>query len=211
MPRSVRGRTMRTETSIQEPRRMPAPIALPPRREDFVNRDLLEHWAARTPERVFAVFEDGSEWTYARTLAEVRGTAAALQDLGVGQGEHVLVWLPNGEDFLRCWFAINYLGAVCVCVNTAYRGATLEHVLRNAGARLMVTLDALADRLADVDRGTLQQVVLADGAERDLPGVACAGSSALRATKEPAPLARPIEPWDPHLIIYTSGTTGPAK
>ncbi|MBI5277644.1 MAG: AMP-binding protein [Burkholderiales bacterium] len=190
---------------------MHAPRALPPRREDFVNRDLLEQWAARTPGRAFAVFEDGSEWTYARTLQEVRRTAAALQALGVAQGDHVLVWLPNGQDFLRCWFAINYIGAICVCVNTAYRGATLEHVLRNAGGQLVITLDALADRLADVDRATLQQVVLADGPPRELPGLRCLGSTALLAERDPAPLARPIEPWDTQLIIYTSGTTGPAK
>jgi crotonobetaine/carnitine-CoA ligase len=81
------------------------------------------------------VFEDGTSWSYARTLREVRGMAAALQELGVQQGEHVLLWLPNGPDFLRGWLAINYLGAVCVCVNTAYRGAVQEHVLRNSGGR----------------------------------------------------------------------------
>ena len=36
---------------------------------------------------------------------------------------------------LRIWLAINYLGAVCVCVNTAYRGQILEHVLRNSPFR----------------------------------------------------------------------------
>ena len=30
------------------------------------------------------------------------------------QGEHVLVWLPNGPECLVTWFAINYLGAVYV-------------------------------------------------------------------------------------------------
>ncbi|MBC5767049.1 AMP-binding protein [Ramlibacter albus] len=190
---------------------MPAPRAQPPRREDFVNRDLLEKWAAQTPGRTFAVFEDLTEWSYARTLQEVRGTAAALQDLGVKQGDHVLVWLPNGADFLRCWLAINYIGAVCVCVNTAYRAATLEHVLRNAGGSLMVTLDVLADRLAEVDRATLKQVVLADASARELPGLRCHGAAALHSTRQPDPPPRPIEPWDPQLIIYTSGTTGPAK
>jgi carnitine-CoA ligase len=191
--------------------RMPTPTARAPKREEFVNRDLLEHWAARTPERPFAVFEDGSTWSYARTLQEVRGMAAALQDLGVQQGEHVLLWLPNGPDFLRGWLAINYLGAVCVCVNTAYRGAVLEHVLRNSGGRLLVTLQALVDRLDGLDRAQLQQVALVDADAPEIAGLRGHGASALRSDASPAPLARAIEPWDPQLIIYTSGTTGPAK
>ncbi|RYZ12880.1 MAG: ATP-dependent acyl-CoA ligase [Comamonadaceae bacterium] len=192
---------------------MAALPAFAPRREDFVNRDLLEHWAGVAPLRTFAVFDDDSTWSYGETLAQVRSAAAALQRLGVEQGDHVLLWLPNGPDFLRTWLAINYLGAVCVCVNTAYRGAVLEHVLRNAQARIMVTLQTLAARLEGLGTASLRELVCVDSPIEPRDGLFCHAPAVLRHDPQarPAPPPRAIEPWDAQLIIYTSGTTGPAK
>ena len=51
-------------------------------REDCVLRPMLETRAARHPERRFALFEDGTSWTYGECLAEVRRAAAGLQQLG---------------------------------------------------------------------------------------------------------------------------------
>lgn len=209
---------------------MPVPhtpgVTTPPR-DTTVLRYLLEHWARLSPERVFAVFEDGSQWTYAQALAQVQGAARGLQALGVRQGDHVLVWLPNGADCLRVWFAINYLGAVYVSINTAYRGELLAHVVRNSGARLAITLSALAERLVGLDAAGLQQLLLMDtstdastnastndtaaATTAELPGLQRLGRQVLDGAGEPAPLAQPIEPWHTQAIYFTSGTTGPSK
>ena len=74
-------------------------------------------------------------------------TANALRALGVKQGERVLVWLPNGADCLRAWFGLNYLGAVFVPINTAYRGALLEHAIALSEARLVIAHAELCPRL----------------------------------------------------------------
>lgn len=181
------------------------------RREDIVQRDLLERWAREVPERVFAVHDDGSSWTYGATLQTVRATASALQALGVRQGDHVLVWLPNGPDFLRTWFAINHLGAVCVTINTAYRGGLLEHVVRNSGARLMVSIAPLIERLADVAHAQLECAVSLAGPAVQVPGLEVLHGETLHSSVPLQPLQRPIEPWDTQSIYYTSGTTGPSK
>ena len=60
-----------------------------------------------------------------------------LQALGVRAGDRVVAWLPNGPALVRAWFAINYLGAVFVPLNTAYRGASLEHTINACRARLI--------------------------------------------------------------------------
>lgn len=96
------------------------PRLLPPER--CVTRNLIDLRAKETPDKVYAVFPDGSEWTYAELKDRVTRTAAGLRKLGVRQDDRVLVWLPNGPDAIRVWFAINYLGAVCVPINIAYRG-----------------------------------------------------------------------------------------
>ncbi len=178
-----------------------------------VLRPVLERWASLHPDKAFARFEDGSEWTWAETLEIARRSAAGLQALGVEQGDNVLSWLPNGPDALRIWFGLNYLGAVYVPINTAYKGRILEHVIRNSKARLLVVHSALADRLAGIDLGALGQAVVLRG-EPPANGAALRwrGGSAIDGDAASLrPLLEPIQPWHNQSIIYTSGTTGPSK
>lgn len=154
-----------------------------------------------TPDKVFVHFAaSGEEWTYADLRRIVVETAAALQRRGVGQDDPVLTWLPNGPDALRLWFAINYLGAIYVPLNLAYRGQVLEHAVRISGARLIAGHPDLLPRLEAIDRGVLTAIVPIEGAgSLSLPGA------------EPLPPQREIMPWDTQAVIYTSGTTGPSK
>jgi crotonobetaine/carnitine-CoA ligase len=183
-----------------------------PRPEDCIIALLLDRWARETPDKVFAVFQDGSSWTYGETRARVRQTAIGLQQLGVRQGDYVLSWLPNGPDCLRVWFAINYLGAVYVPINLAYRGRILEHVLANTGGRRLVAHAELMPRLADIDRGGLEEVVVLGGPAHSVAGLTVHDGAVLAPEGgELAPPSRPIAPWDTQAVIYTSGTTGPSK
>ena len=177
-----------------------------------VLRPLLDRHAAATPDKVFARFADGSEWTYRQTQAIARQTAIGLAALGVTQGDHVLSWLPNGPDAIRIWFGLNYLGAVYVPINLAYRGGLLAHVVANSDAKLIVAHADLVGRLADIDRAALTTAVVLNGVAPAIPGLAMHARDVLQPTDgEVPPLAREIAPWDTQSIIYTSGTTGPSK
>ena len=183
-----------------------------PERTRCVLAPLLDHWASTTPDRVFAIFEDGEQWTWTRTRAEVRAAARGLQQLGVGKGDPVAVWLPNGKTMFATWFAISYLGAVYCPINTSFRGNLLAHVIENSGAKLLVCHAKLVERLHAVELAQLEAIVVAG----EFAGTAPAGRtlhppSALRgdgAALEPVP---EMQPWDTYGIIYTSGTTGPSK
>jgi crotonobetaine/carnitine-CoA ligase len=179
---------------------------------DCVLRPVLERFAQSQPDKVFARFADGTEWTYRQTLDITRRTAAGLRALGVQQGDNVHAWLPNGPDALRVWFGLNYLGAVYVPINLAYRGRILEHALRVSGARLIVLHAALAERLVGIDPADLSEmVVLGEGAS-PVPGLRAHAADALApATHDALALARAVMPWDTQSIIYTSGTTGASK
>ncbi len=182
-----------------------------PPRDQCVLRHLLDRLAADAPDSPFAWFDGDETWSFARTRAEAARTGSGLQDLGVERGERVLVWLPNSPLMLRCWFGINYIGATYVPVNTAYRGSLLEHVIRNADARLMIVHADLLDRLNDIDLSRLERLVVVGG-EPEFPRLAVEGIDALGSMgDEPSPLERPIDPWELQSIIYTSGTTGPSK
>lgn len=183
-----------------------------PDRDLCVVRPLLESMSALRPDATFVRLADGRDISYREMLAIVRSTAAALQKLGVRQGDHVISWLPNNLDVIRLFLALNYLGAVFVPINTAYRGGALEHAINLSDAKLMVLHADLADRLSGLKLTTLEAAVVTGGVA-DLPqGIALHDVSMLDADPETLlPLERPIEPWDTLCITFTSGTTGPSK
>ncbi|MEN0073154.1 MAG: AMP-binding protein [Paracraurococcus sp.] len=194
---------------------MAAPGADPrlPAAADCVLRTLVDQRAATVPERVYALFDaDGTRWTYADLAHWTRRFAAGFQRLGVRQGDIVLTWLPNGPHALAAWFGLNYLGAVSMPVNTAYRGALLRHVVHLSGARLLVGDARLLPRLAEIETGPLRQLVAIGEAAAPVGDLTPLPEAALTGAGEaPDPPPRPIQPWDTMAAILTSGTTGPSK
>lgn len=176
-----------------------------------VLRYLIDDWAAKQPNTIYAVFEDGGAWTYAELRDLVIAKAAGLQKLGVARGDHVAVWMQNGREALITFYAINYLGAVFVPFNTAYRGAILEHVLANSDATLLIAHGALLDRLQGIDTAAITTILALGAPAADLPFDMHDFDAVTGHEEELQPLDRPIEPWDIQSIIYTSGTTGPSK
>ncbi|MDF1736893.1 MAG: AMP-binding protein [Minwuia sp.] len=192
-------------------------IPYPTAREDIVLRELVERRAEEHPDRTFAVFEDGSAWSYGELRAKAVHVARGLAALGVRQGDHVVSWQPTGGDAILTFIATAYLGAVYVPFNTAYRGGLLEHVVWLSDARVAVIHSDLLDRLSEVNCHHLETVVAVGGAAHPVDGLTVLDSSALTPGAQPksgdeAPqLTRRIEVWDTQCLIFTSGTTGPSK
>lgn len=180
--------------------------------EDCVLGPMLEKRAREHPDRIYAVFEGGRQWTYAQTLAEARRAAAGLQSLGPKQGDTLLMALPNGPDGMRLWFGANYMGAIVVHINPAYRGALLENVIENSGARLFLLRPDLVPYLENIRTFNIETLVVfgdTDGIRTPLKVLPHTVIDA--AGDMPAPPEREILPFDVQCVTYTSGTTGPSK
>lgn len=180
-------------------------------REICVLRYVLDQHAANKPGDIYAVFEDGDTWTFAELKSKTVAVAAGLHRLGVKEGDHVAMSLPNGRESLLTFFAINYLGAVYVPFNTAYKGKILEHVIENSDAEVIVVHGQIVERINEVATARLKTAITVGecDANTSLELVAFAD---LAGTDADLPeLTKPIEPWDTQSIIYTSGTTGPSK
>lgn len=185
-----------------------------PLREDCVLPLMLDKYAEDQGDKTFVLFEpEGDSWTYAQTRSEARRTAAAFSRLGVSRGDTVLVWLPNSRDILRIHLGLSYLGAIFVPVNLAYRGGTLEHVIRDSSAKLMVCHADLVKRLVeDLDLSKLEMAVVLGGEVECEAQLKLVNEEVLLSKDEAFPaLETALEPWDPHAIVYTSGTTGKSK
>ncbi|HVW40707.1 MAG TPA: AMP-binding protein [Amycolatopsis sp.] len=170
-----------------------------PEAEECVLGPLLHRAASDRPEEVHAVFADGMQWTNRHAWQAANAVARHLQALGVGPGDRVLSWFPNGPDALRIWYGANLLGAIYVPLNPAYRGRLLEHVISLSDARIMVAHPTLADQLRGVDTALVEQVI------------ALTLDRWAEVADDAVTPERPVQPWDPYAIIFTSGTTGPSK
>lgn len=183
-----------------------------PSRDACVVRYLLDRWAHERGGDTYAIFDGGISFTWEQIRARVIAIAAGLSHLGVQQGHHVLAWQPNTPEMLLTFYAINYLGAVYVPINTAYKGGLLDHVIENSDAQVAVVHAALAPRLATARLSSLKKLVIVGGdAPNDCPLPTTAFGDLVGSHADLPPLERPIEPWDTQSVIYTSGTTGPSK
>lgn len=141
-------------------------------------------------------------------IAQLAGEQAGrLAAAGVGRGDVVCQVAGNTLGHVVTALAAARLGAVECPVNTALKGAPLEHVLHDSGALVVVSEAAYLEPLRDASGGlTRPPVLVVRGAEALPPGVV--REEDLSALPVP-PVA--VAPGDPATIMYTSGTTGPAK
>lgn len=190
---------------------------------------LLEVTAAEFPDRPL-VLGDDREFTYAEMAAWSARLAAGLMALGVRPGDHVAVDMANLPEVVALKFAVARVGAVSVSINFLLRHEELAYVLRQSGARALITMDAFRaldyldalDRIApgwedDAGGETLPQLrdIFVLGVGADPPrGRPLAELVELGAGVSDAEVAERTAAADPHAnsdLLYTSGTTGQAK
>jgi fatty-acyl-CoA synthase len=83
--------------------------------------------------------QQGVRWTYAELKAQADAFAAGLLALGLEPGDRLGIWSPNRAEWVAVQFAAAKAGLILVNINPAYRVAELEHVLRVAGCKALVT------------------------------------------------------------------------
>jgi carnitine-CoA ligase len=174
---------------------------------EWVVSSLIDDRAERIGDRL-AVTAAGGQRTYAELRDEAQRVGRFLQRLGVGPGDPVATMLDTSLDYVAAWLGIVWAGGVDVPVNTEFKGLFLEHLLRDASARVLVIDARWVRRLDDLDLPDLTHVVVvgepSGGTSRSVHRFADA------LADDPAPLV-PRGPEDLVYVIYTSGTTGGSK
>ncbi|MDQ0937556.1 non-ribosomal peptide synthase/polyketide synthase [Streptomyces turgidiscabies] len=155
--------------------------------------ELLSAQAARTPDHEAVTFE-GSSLTYAELDARAEELARTLVARGAGPERFVAVAVPRSTELVVALLAVLKSGAAYVPVDPGYPADRIAHILRDAGALLVLTTRDTEERLPD--DGTPRLVL-------DAPGQASPPAGAAPAT---AP-----DPRHPAYVIYTSGSTGRPK
>jgi crotonobetaine/carnitine-CoA ligase len=170
---------------------------------------LIRHRVAQHPREVWLKFKD-QQFTWEQVLDNIHRAANGLLELGVRPGERVALMMGNRPEFLWLHFAIGFIGAVGVPVNTSQRGATLQHILADSDSAAVIFEEPLRDAVMPVKAAvpSLRRAVVAEG--KPGAGVDWSLERLLdHSTREPQ-----VEVGDfagGGGMMYTSGTTGPPK
>lgn len=154
-------------------------------------RRLVAIQAMRTPEAPAVLAPGRPAMSYARLLAQMDATAAALAALGIGRGDRVATVLANGPEMAAAFLGIAS-AAVAAPLNPAYREAEFRFYLEDLAPKALVA---------------------EAGAESAALGVAEALGIPVVSLAEANGAARVPEakPDDVALVLHTSGTTSRPK
>ncbi|MGF2616628.1 AMP-binding protein [Rossellomorea vietnamensis] len=107
---------------------------------------LLEEKAELQGRRDAVIYSDRNlRMTYKEFDQYCRRAARGLMGLGLQKGEHMAVWSTNTPEWLASQFATGKMGAVLVTVNTNYRTAELEYLLKQSDATTILLMDQYRD------------------------------------------------------------------
>lgn len=109
----------------------------------------VSHWAAQRPDTTALTFQ-GVDYTYPELDDLHRRLAGWMSAQGISRGDRVAVYLGNSPQFVIAFLAILRLGAVHVPVNPMFAPAELTHELRDSEPRLVITNQALASTVDEV-------------------------------------------------------------
>ena len=131
--------------------------------------------------------------TYAQLGERVKGLAFFMSSLGIGKDDNVAIILENSEEWVECFFAISYIGAVAVPVDSRLPQKDIDNILYDSGAKHIFISRENQKFLRFIEDGRLAPFPSGDFSYPDVFKSACIGESDLA------------------VILYTSGTTDQPK
>jgi fatty-acyl-CoA synthase len=149
-----------------------------------------------------ALFFEDQTWSYRELVLEGRRRAAMFRQLvDAGQPPHVGVLLENVPEYFFWLAGAALSGAVVVGINSTYRGAQLEQLVRYTDCQMVVSSTDMRPLIDGLDLGQANEAVLdTDSADYQA-----------RLDVEPFRDGPVIGEDDLFLLIFTSGSTGLPK
>src|SRR5690349_13883438 len=137
-------------------------------------------------------------FTYRRFAQMCRSMAAALDDMGVGEGERVAIVSPNAARFLVSLFGVSVFGRILVPVNFRLNTEEIRYIVEHSGSTVALIDPELEESLRPIP--VKHRIILGAASDRDLLDRRDARPR-FHVTDENATVS----------INYTSGTTARPK
>ncbi len=164
--------------------------------------------AKRAPERA-AIVVDAPIWTYGALDIATDGVAASLAARGIGPGDRVGLYCPNGADFVVAYLGCLKAGAVIVPINLLLSAPEIGFILRDSGAKALFFHAQVAQTAADAVAGAANPPLRIGIGFEDEPAAPDCHLHQLVQPNDPPDIA--LSAANDAVILYTSGTTGQPK
>ena len=175
--------------------------------------DLFESVVDVIPDKVALVSGD-VRLTYKQLDDRANRVAHYLQSIGVGRGDHIGLYLYNGNPYIELMLGAMKIGAVTININYRYVAEELKYLLTDSDSKALFFQQELIDEVVPIigqcDKVTTL-VVCPDESDKDLSALPSA--QLYESAIWDCDGSRDFEPRSPddRFIIYTGGTTGMPK
>ncbi|NMP25018.1 long-chain-fatty-acid--CoA ligase [Sulfobacillus harzensis] len=153
-----------------------------------------------------AIIDGDYEETYGTWAQRIFRVARALIDSGIKPGDRVAALMPNTGPMLDMFYAVPWVGAILVPLNTRLAVDDYAYILDHSGARLVVVDVTLWPLIAPLQE-SLPTVWVSRGSAAGLPEYEAVLG---RFSGDPLPLPD-IDEDATMTLNYTSGTTARPK
>ncbi len=160
--------------------------------------------AARAPDKEALVCGD-RRVSYRELRQRIREVAGGLARHGIGSGDAIVLYLPNGIPFVELLYAAFSLGAMVVPVTTRNTIRELRYFCEDSAAKIVVCDDRSIDGVRSIIADVLGLKAITTGAPQ---GGFISYEDVADAGFMPPSVALDR---DLAMILYTSGTTGRPK
>lgn len=130
--------------------------------------DFFDDSAKRFPARS-AIIYFGGKISYCALHEGIEKVAFVLKNLGIREGDRVAIHLPNIPQFATSYLAILKIGGVAVPINPVYGGNDLAHILKDSGARIIITLSKFMKEAGGASQNTQIENILITNPKTYLP------------------------------------------
>ncbi|MGE7983504.1 class I adenylate-forming enzyme family protein [Solibacillus sp. NPDC093137] len=111
--------------------------------------NLLARHARKYPNQI-AVISLGQETTYQQLDEQVNKIAGSLRTSGIVKGDKVGIFMPNVQEFVTLYFAIQRVGAVVVPINAKFVTREIEYVLNHSDAKAIFVHELIFEQAATI-------------------------------------------------------------
>ncbi|MBU0732538.1 MAG: acyl--CoA ligase [Proteobacteria bacterium] len=88
-----------------------------------------------------AVIYLGTRYSYLKLKDLAEGFAAALTEIGLRQGQRIIIYLPNSIQWVIAWLGIQRVGGVCVPITPIYTPYDLKYIANDSEAEAIICAD----------------------------------------------------------------------
>ena len=162
----------------------------------------LERSAYYFPDHLAVIHED-RKFSFLELNQEANRVATALIRLGIQNGDHVALCIPNSYEWLAFYFGVLKAGAVAVTLPSTLTKDEMVRLLDNAQPRILFTVDEKLDDLGDRRGRPHLEKVISDRGDFSYSKLIETGSSSFKAID--------MHRRNTAVILYTGGTTGTPK